>query len=79
MSKSKKKTYGGVALLGLASLAGEDDEFGLVGFQPLNIQSLALLAEVPPSVINNDANTTSLLPTDASLLKFGQSKSTSFP
>jgi hypothetical protein len=73
------RTYSGVALLGLASLAGEDDKLGLVSLQPLDIESLALLAQVPPPVINNDTNTTSLLPANASLLQFGKSKPTSLP
>ena len=75
--QKRKGTYSGVALLGLAGLAGEDNEFGLVGLQPLNVQGLALLAQVPPPVIDHDTNTTSLLPTNASFLQFSESKSTS--
>ena len=73
------RAYSGVALLGLAGLAGEDDKLGLVSFQPLDVESLALLAQVPPPVINNDTDTTSLFPANASLLQFGKSKPTSLP
>jgi hypothetical protein len=73
------KAYGGVSLLGLACLAGEDDQLGLIGLQPLDVKSFALLAQVPPPVIDDDANTTGLLPTNACLLQFSQSESTSLP
>ena len=62
------RAYSGVALLGLARLAGEDDKLGLVSLQPLDIESLALLAQISPPVINHDTNTTSLLPANSSLL-----------
>ena len=73
------RTYGGIALLGFAGLAGEDDQFGLVSLQPLDVKSFALLAEVPPPVVDNDTNTTSLLPANACLLQFSKSESASLP
>ena len=73
------RAHSGVALLGLAGLAGEDDKLGLVSLQPLDVENLALLAQVPPSVINNDTNTTGLLLANASLLQFSESKPTSLP
>lgn len=66
--EGERGTHGGVALLGLAGLAGEDDKFSLISLQPLNIQDLALLAQIPPPVINDDTDTTSLLLTNPSLL-----------
>lgn len=74
-----RKAYSGVALFGFAGLAGEDDKLGLVSLQPFNVESFALLAQVPPPVINNDANATSLLLANASLLQFGESEPTSLP
>lgn len=71
-------TYGGVTLLGLGCLSGKDNQFALVGFQPLHIESLALLAQVSPPVINDDANTACLLAVDACLLQLSESKSTTF-
>jgi hypothetical protein len=65
-----------IALLGLASLAREDNKLGLVSRQPLDVERLALLAEVPPAVVDNDANATRLLPADAGLLQFGQGEAT---
>jgi hypothetical protein len=74
-----RRAYGGVALLGLARLAGEDNQLGLVSLQPLDVKSFALLAQVPPPVINNNTNTASLLPANARLLQFSESESTSLP
>ena len=72
------RTHGRVALLGLAGLAGEDDEFGLVSLQSLNVQGLALLTQVPPPVVYDNANTTSLLLTNTSLFQFTEGESTPF-
>lgn len=78
---SKRTTieaYGGVALLGLASLPGEDNKLGLVDLQPLNVDLLSLLARVPPSVVNNDSDTPGLLLSDTSLLKLSERESATF-
>ena len=72
-------TYRRVTLLGLLSVAGEDNEAGLVGLQTLNVKSLALLAQVSPSVVNNDTNSAGLLATDSSLLQLSKSETAAFP
>ena len=69
-------THGGVTLLGLLSVAGEDNQSCLVGLKTLNVQSLALLAQVSPPVVNNDTNTTSLLLANTSLLQLGEGEAT---
>jgi hypothetical protein len=61
--------YGRVALLGLARLAGEDDQAGLVRLQALNVDRLALLAQVPATVVDDDAEPERLLAGDAGLLE----------
>lgn len=78
-TRKTRKTYGRVALLGLTSLAGEDDETGLVGVQPLNIELLALLAKVSSPVVNNDTNSASLLPSNSSLLELSEGEAATFP
>ena len=65
-------TYSGVALLGLASLAGEDDQARLVRLQALHVKLLALLAQVPPAVVNGNADAERLLAADTSLLQLGE-------
>lgn len=72
-------THRGVALLGLASLAGEDDKASLVGVQSLNVELLSLLAEIPAPVVDDDTDTTSLLLSDSGLLELSESESTSLP
>lgn len=69
-------THRGVTLLGLASLTGEDNELGFVCVEALDVELLALLAQIPPPVVNGNADAASLLPADASLLQLSQSKST---
>ena len=77
--KKGRRAYSGVTLLGLAGLAWEDNQLGLISLQPLDVECLALLAQVPPPVINNDTNTASLLLANASLLQFSKSEPTSLP
>ena len=69
-------TYSGVALLRFGRLSGEDDQPGLVGFQSLDIESLSLLAQVSPPVVNNYANAACLFTVDTCLLQLSQSKPT---
>ena len=69
-------THGRVTLLGLLRVAGEDNQSCLVGLKTLNVQSLALLAQVSPPVVNNDTNTTSLLLANTSLLQLGEGEAT---
>ena len=69
-------TYSGVALLGLASLAWEDDQARLVRLQALHVELLALLAQVPPAVVNGNADAERLLAADTSLLQFGEREAT---
>ena len=69
--------YSGVTLLGLAGFTREDNQLGLVSRQPLDVECFALLAQVPPPVIDNDTNTASLLLTNACLLQFSESEPTS--
>lgn len=73
---SDQETHGRVALLGLLEVAGEDNEARLVCLETLNVERLALLAQVPPPVVNDDADTTSLLAADTSLLELGQGEPT---
>jgi hypothetical protein len=68
-----------IALLGLLGVAGEDNEARLVRFETLNVESLALLAQVSPSVVDNDTNTTSRLAADTSFLQLSQSETTALP
>ena len=70
------KTYRRVTLLGLLGVAGEDDETSLVCLETLNVQSLALLAQVTPPVVDHDTNTTSLLAANTSLLQLSQCETT---
>jgi len=67
-----------VTLLGFGCLSGKDDQLVLVGFQPLDVESLALLAQVSPPVVNNDTDTTRLFAVDTRLLKLGESESATF-
>lgn len=70
--------YDRVTLLGLGCLSGEDDQLGLVGLQSLNIESLSLLAQVSPPVIDDDANTACLFAVDTCLLELSEGESTTF-
>ena len=74
--KNPRHTHRRVAFLGLASLAGEHNQTGLVCLQPLDVNLLALFTEISPSVVNNDSNTTSLLPSNTGLLELCEGKST---
>jgi len=67
---------GGITLLGLRCLPGEDDQLGLVGSQPLNIKGLSLLAQVSPPMIDDDTNTACLLAVNSCLLKLSQCETT---
>ena len=69
-------TYRGVALLGLLRVAGEDNQALLVRLQPLNVEVLALDRQVPPAVVDDDANTARLLAADAGLLELGKREAT---
>jgi hypothetical protein len=66
-----------VALLGLASLAREDDKAGLVRLQALNIDRFAFLAQIPAAVVYNNADAECLLAADTSLLEFSQGETAS--
>jgi len=44
--------------------------------QPLNINFLSFLAQISPPVVNDYANSPSLLPSNPSLLEFGMREST---
>ena len=66
------RTHGRVALLGLLRVAGEDDEACLVRLETLHVDRLALLAQVSPPVVDDDADTTRLLLSDAGLLQFAE-------
>ena len=72
-------THRRVTLLRLLGVAGEDEEARLVRLESLNVEGLALLTQVSPSVVNNNANTTSLLATDTSFLQLGKSETAAFP
>ena len=62
------QAYRRVALLGLLGIAGEDNQTRLVRLEALHVESLALLAQVPPSVIHDDTNSTGSLATDSGFL-----------
>lgn len=67
-----------VALLGLLSIPREDNQLSLVGLQPLDIQFFALLAQVPPSVVNDNTDTACLFPVDTNLLQLSKGETTAF-
>jgi hypothetical protein len=67
-----------VTLLGLLSIPREDNQLGLVGFQPFDIQFFALLAQVPPSVVNDNTNAACLFPVDTNLLQLSKGEATTF-
>lgn len=73
-----RNTYNRVTLLGLGCLSGKDDQLGFIGFQPFDIESLALLAQVSPPVVNDDTNATSLFAVYTCLLELSESESTAF-
>jgi len=68
--------HGGITLLGLAGLAGEHNQAGLVLFEPLHVNFLALLTQICPPVVDNDTNTACFLPSDPSLLELSKGEST---
>ena len=72
-------TYGRVALLGLLRGAGEDNETRLVRLQTLNVDGLALLRQVSPPVVDDNADTTGSLAADTGLLQLGQGEATALP
>ena len=76
MQRNAGFTHSGVTLLGLLSVAGEDNQAGLVGLETLHVHRLALLAQVPPPVVDDDADTTRLLLADTSLLELSQGEAT---
>ena len=59
---------GGIAVLGLTSLAGEDNQLSLVGLEALNVKFKGLLRLVAATVINGDTDCESLFAVDAGLL-----------
>lgn len=67
---------GSVTSLGLAELAGEDDQAGLVVLQSLNVELLALLGPGLPAVVDDDADAEGLLLADTSLLDLRDGEST---
>lgn len=50
----------------------------LVSLETFNVQGLALLAQVSPPVVNNNANTSGLLLADTSILQLGEGETTAF-
>jgi hypothetical protein len=68
------KTYGGVALLGLARLQGEDDEFFLVSGETLDVEFEALFASVPTAVVDGDADRGGFTALNSSSLELLQGK-----
>ena len=66
----------GITLFGLASLTREDNLPLLVGNETLHIDRLALLAQVSPPVVDDDADTTRLLLSNAGLLQFAEGEAT---
>lgn len=65
-------THSRVTLLGLLGVAREDNEALLVRLKTLDIERLALLAQVPSPVVNNDTDTTRLLLADTGLLQLSE-------
>lgn len=59
---------GGVELLELAALAGEEDEAGLVVLETVNVGSERLLGVVDTAVVNGDTDGTGELNRDTSFL-----------
>lgn len=72
-------TYGRVALLGLASLLGEDDQPAPVLLEPLDVDLLALLRPSVPPVVDDDTQTLGLLPGDTGLLQLGEGETSTEP
>lgn len=60
----------------MAGLAGEDYEFGLVGFETLNIQLLALFTQVAATMVDADSNGAGLLATNSSILELREREAT---
>jgi hypothetical protein len=58
-----------ITLLGLASLAGEHNQLGLVGLEALSIELKGLLRLVAATVVNRDTNGEGLLATDTGSLE----------
>jgi len=58
-----------ITRLGLASLAGEDNQLSLVSLEALNVQLEGLLRLVAATVVNGDTDGESLLAADTSSLK----------
>jgi hypothetical protein len=75
---TRTTTHSRVALLGLLSIPREDDQLSLVGLQPLDIEFFPLLAQVPPSVVNDNTNTTRLFPVNADLLQLRKGETAAF-
>lgn len=65
-----------IASLGLAGLAGEDNEAGAVVLQTVDVDGLRLLRLVAAAVVNRDTETLGLLPADAGELELGKSEAT---
>lgn len=76
-TKMNTATHSRVALLGLASLAGEHNQALLVRLQSLHIQLLSLLAQIPPPVVNGNSQSAGLLSSNTGLLELSKSESTS--
>lgn len=62
------RDIGGITVLGLTGLAGEDNQLSLVGLEALNIELKRLLRLVAATVVNRDTNGKGLLAVDTSLL-----------
>ena len=58
-----------ITRLGLASLAGEDNQLGLVGLEALNVELEGLLGLVAATMVDGNTDGESLLAADTSSLK----------
>lgn len=67
-----KVSYSCITTLGLADLAGENDETGPVLLKTIDVHLLPLLGLAPPAVVHGDAESFGLLPPDTRLLQLGK-------
>lgn len=72
-------THSRVALLGLLSIPRENDQLGLVGLQPLDIQFLPLLAQVPPPVVNDNTYTKCFFAVDTNFFQLSKGETAALP
>jgi hypothetical protein len=62
------RDIGGITVLGLTGLAGEDDQLSLVGLETLNVKLKRFLRLVAATVVNGDTDGQGLLARDTSFL-----------